>query len=95
MSEQEKRYENFKKDKENFLITKLRGGGYGVMNMETLKGYHVMKTNGIVTCDCPDYKYRGSKKGFHCKHMIAVWENWKKQQEEERAERVAKAIARW
>jgi len=69
--------ETFKKDQENLIVNRRNGGGYNVSNLRTLKMYVVIRTDGKVTCTCPDHIHRNRT----CKHMIAVKEAYLAQQE--------------
>lgn len=77
--EQGKRKQKYRGEKNNMLVVKnKKGNGYFVTNLANLKMYTVRNEKGTITCTCPDWKYRGSKYGFYCKHQIAVYETWKK-----------------
>ncbi len=97
------RWKSYEKDRFN-LITSRWNNGYIVLNLGTgkkgIRQYNVTKdtVTGEVHCNCYDHIENNSI----CKHMISVW-NYNKQQqaevkqqeEQERAERVQRAIAKW
>lgn len=96
--EQGKRKQKYEVEKNNILVVKnKKGNGYFVTNLSNLKMYSVKNENGKITCTCPDWKYRGSKYGFHCKHQIAVYEIWKKKTQTRtmHVNDIRKFIERW
>lgn len=64
---------NYEADKENLTVFK-GVDCYRVQNERTGRSYFVAKKDNTVTCTCPDWLYRKSKKNEACKHQVAVVE---------------------
>lgn len=61
---------------------------YTVQSQSTPNHNYIILSNGKIQCNCPDYK-----KGFHCKHSIAIkMVEQTKEQEAQRDEAIATAL---